>query len=193
MGATRPPPFGPPGERIPVTNYTPAEIIAGGIHEAREGFAHLYVEFHQLRQEAAYYYHRAFVDDGPEPQQPGAVDFHPAAAEFGGKDLQRPDRPVRTDRLTQKGLALYVYGFRAALRERDELLQQIQVAEHDLERMLIAMDGTIAHIVDGHLHYMATLEHRAKNEHQPALLTPWNVPIRKPGTTDYLPPLQAGE
>ncbi|WP_392341503.1 DUF2188 domain-containing protein (plasmid) [Leifsonia sp. P73] len=176
-----------------MTAFTPAEIIAGGIQDTRESFANLYVELHELRQEAAYYYHRAFVDDGPEPQQEGVMDFHPAPPEFGGKDLERPVRRVRLDRLTQKGLALYVHGVRAALRERDELLRQIEDAEHDLERMLIAMDGTIVHIVDRHLHYMAVLEHRTKNEHQPASLAPWDVPIRQPGTGDYLPPLQDRE
>lgn len=176
-----------------MTKYTPAEIIAGGIQDARESFANLYVELHELRQEAAYYYQRAFVDDGPEPQQAGAVAFHPAPPEFGGKDLEQPARRVRMDRLTQKGLALYVQGVRAALEERDELLRQIQDAEHDLERMLIAMDGTIAHLVDRHLHYVAVLEHRAKTEHQPAPLTPWDVPVRQPGTGEYLPPLQDSE
>ncbi|MFF1573915.1 hypothetical protein ACFVWR_14305 [Leifsonia sp. NPDC058292] len=170
--------------------YTPAEIIVGGIQDTRESFADLYLELHELRQEAAYYYHCAFVDDGSEPEQEGAIDFHPAPAEFGGKDLERPARRVRLDRLTQKGLALYVHGVRAALEERDELLRQIQDAEHDIERMLIAMDGTIAHVVDRHLHYMAVLEHRAKNQSQPAPLTPWDVPIRQPGTGEYIPPLQ---
>lgn len=176
-----------------MTTYTPAEIILGGIQDTRESFADLYLELHELRQEAAYYYHRAFVEDGPEPQQEGAVDFHPAPPEFGGKDLERAGRRVRTDRLTQKGLALYVHGVRAALRERDELLRQIQDAEHDLERMLIAMDGTIAHLVDRHLHYVAVLEHRAKTEQKPAPLTPWDVPVRQPGTGEYLPPLQDSE
>lgn len=81
--------------------YTPAEIIAGGVQDARESFAHLYLELHELRQEAAYYYHRAFVYDGPELQQEGAVAFHPSPPEFGGKDLEQPARRVRMDCLTQ--------------------------------------------------------------------------------------------
>jgi hypothetical protein len=189
----RSPRFDAPERGITMTTYTPAEIIAGGVQDAREGFASLYVELHELRQEAAYYYHRAFDDDEQEPQQEGAIDFHPAPAEFGGKDLERPARHVRLDRLTQKGLALYVHGVRVALEERDELLHQIDEAEHDIERMLIAMDGTIAHVVDRHLHYMAVLEHRANNDYQPVPLTPWDVPIRQPGTGEYLPPLQDSE
>lgn len=189
----RSPRFDAPERGITMTTYTPAEIIAGGVQDTRESFATLYLELHELRQEAAYYYHRAFADDEPEPQQEGAIDFHPAPAAFGGKELERPARQVRLDRLTQKGLALYVYGVRAALEEREELLRQIDEAEHDIERMLIAMDGTIAHIVDRHLHYMAVLEHRAKNDYEPAPLTPWDVPIRQPGTGEYLPPLQDSE
>ena len=181
----RSPRFDAPERGITMTKYAPAEIIVGGIRDARDSFANLYVELHELRQEAAYYYHRAFVDDRPEPQGEGAVAFHPAPPEFGGKDLERPARRVRMDRLTQKGLALYVPGVSA--------LHQIQDAEQDLERMLIAMDGTIAHIVDRHLHYMAVLERRAKNDFQPAALTPWDVPIRQPGTGEYLPPLQESE
>ncbi|GIT82095.1 hypothetical protein LLS1_37640 [Leifsonia sp. LS1] len=171
-----------------MTKYTPAEIIAGGIQDTRESFADLYVELHELRQEAAYYYHRAFVDDGPEPQQEGAVDFHPSPPAFGGKDLEWPARRVRLDRLTQKGLALYVHGVCTALQERDELLRQIQDAEHDIERTVIAMDGTIAQIVNRHLRYMTVLERRTKNESESAPLTPWDVPIRQPGTDQYLPP-----
>lgn len=171
-----------------MTLYTPAEILAGGMRDAREGFAHLYLKLHELRQEAAYYYHRAFVDDEPEPQRERATNFHPAPAEFGGKDLATQARRIRLDRLTQKGLALYVYGVRAALQEQDDLVRQIEDAEHDIERMLIAMDGTIAHIVDRHLHYLAVLEHRAQTDYRPAPLTPWDVPIRQPGTGEYLPP-----
>lgn len=189
----RSPLFEGPERGITMTTYTPAEIIAGGVQDGRQTFANLYLKLHELRQEAAYYYHCAFVDDGLEPQQEGAIDFHPAPATLGGKELERPARQVRLDRLTQKGLALYVHGVRAALEERDELLHQTDEAEHDIERMLIAMDGTIAHIVDRHLRYMAVLEHRAKNDYEPASLAPWDVPIRQPGTGDYLPPLQDRE
>lgn len=81
-----------------------------------------------------------------------------------------------------------MHGVRTALAERDELHRQIETAEHDLERMLIAMDGTIAHIVSHSLRDAATLDHRTKNEHQRVALQPWDVPVRRPGTDKYLAP-----
>lgn len=175
-----------------MTTYTPAEIIAGGVQDTRESFANLYVEVHELRQEAAYYYHRAFVDDRPEPQQEGTIDFHPAPAEFGGKELERPARQVRLDRLTQKGLALYVHGVRAALEERDELLHQIDEAEDDIDRMLIAMDGTIAHIVDR----QPALHGRARAPSQERLPTGAAHPVGRPDPATRhrrIPPAAAGQ
>lgn len=161
--------------------YTPVEIIAGGIRDTRESFADLYVELEELRREAAAYYHRAFVEDA-------VPTFHPAPPGFGGNELERNMRRVDLARLTSAGLALYVHGVRTALVERDELHRQIEAAEHDLERMLIAMDGTIAHIVERSLRHAAALDHRTKTEHQPVTLEPWDVPVRRPGTDDYLAP-----
>lgn len=161
--------------------YTPVEIITGGIRDTRETFAELYVELEALRREAAAYYHRAFVDD-TEPE------YYPAPPGFGGNELAHNPRRVNLARLTNAGLALYAYGVRMALAERDELYGQIEAAEHDLERMLIAMDGTISHIVGRSLRHADALDRRTQNEHQAVVLEPWDVPVRQPGTDNYLPP-----
>lgn len=166
---------------VMTARYTPVEIISGGIRDARETFAELYGILGELRREAASYYHRAFVDDR-EPV------FHPAPPGFGGNELERNPRRVDLSRLTNAGLALYAHGVRMALAERDELHRQIEAAEHDLERMLIAMDGTVAHVVSRSLRHALTLDHRTKNEHQPVPLQPWDVPVRRPGTDEYLAP-----
>lgn len=170
-----------------MTKYTPVEIIAGGVAATRETFAQLYVELHELRQEAAAYYYRAFVDaddDNPEPG-PGTT-FHPAPPGFGGNELARPARRVDLSRLTDAGLALYAYGARIALAERDELQRQIEAAVVDVERMLIAMDGTISNLVNSHLRRAAAAGRRAqapKPEPAPAAVQGWDdVPVRRPGT-----------
>jgi hypothetical protein len=167
------------------TKYTPAEIIAGGVADTRETFAELYVELHELRQEAAAYYYRAFVDtdNGAEPTAPA---FHPAPPGFGGNELARPSRRVDLTRLTDAGLTLYVFGVRSALVEREELVRQVEAAQHDLERMLIAMDGTIADVVSGLMRRAAALDRRTSAPPEMSPLEPWDVPVRQPGTENYL-------
>lgn len=173
-----------------MTNYTPVEIIAGGVWATRETFAHLYVELHELRQEAAAYYYRAFVDaDDDNPESGPGTTFHPAPPGFGGNELAHPERRVDLTRLSDAGLALYVYGARIALAERDELHRQIEAAAVDVERMLIAMDGTISNLVNSHLRRAAVAERRAqapKPEPAPASVQGWDdVPVRRPGTDSY--------
>lgn len=170
-----------------MSKYTPAEIIAGGIRDTRESFVDLYVQLDELRKQAAYFYHLAFVDTGEEPDQGAELPFHPAPAGFGGNEVVRQPRRVNLDRLTDAGFTLYVHGVRTALRERDQLAGQIEIAEHDLERMVIAMSGTIDDVVTAGVRYVAAREHRGV-ERPPSILQPWDVPVRRPGTTDYLAP-----
>jgi len=168
-----------------MTRYTPAEILTAGLNDTRETFAHLYVELDQLRAAAAYNYHLAYVDIDVDSDQTGRLPFHPAPAGFGGNELTIPARRVNLAGLTDAGLELYIHGVRAAQAEREQLLDQIRVAAHDLERMLTALDGTavttavtIAHLIDvadRHANHVPT-------SHQ---VTGWDVPVRIPGTTRY--------
>lgn len=89
-----------------MTKYTPAEIIAGGIRDTRESFAHLYVQLDTLRKQAAYFYHLAFVDAEEPPEQGAELPFHPAPPGFGGNEVVRPPRRVNLTRLTDAGLSL---------------------------------------------------------------------------------------
>ena len=53
---------------------------------------------------------------------------------------------------------------------------------------LFAMNGTTAHLVSGLLHHASVLDHRATDTHKAAPLQPWDVPVRRPGTEEYLTP-----
>ncbi|MFJ8896591.1 hypothetical protein ACIRCZ_18560 [Leifsonia sp. NPDC102414] len=168
-----------------MSRYTPTEILTAGLNDTRETFAHLYVVLDKLRAAAAYNYHRAYVDIDVDSDQPGRLPFHPAPAGFGGNELAIPARKVNLTGLTDAGLQLYIHGVRAAHTGRVQLLEQIETAGHDLERMLIALDGTatttgarIAHLIDvaeRHANYVPTGHH----------VTGWDVPVRIPGTTTY--------
>ncbi|MEO7016622.1 MAG: hypothetical protein ABI130_14470 [Leifsonia sp.] len=167
--------------------YTPVEIITAGVNDTRETFAHLYVELDALRAAAAYYYHLAFVDNNVDTEPSGRLPFHPAPAGFGGNEVAIPVRRVRLDRISAAGFELYAHGVRTALNERDQLLEELEVARQDLERMLDAMDGTRRHIVAEHLRSVDVQEHRRRVHATPAhQVTSWgDVPVRIPGTTDY--------
>jgi hypothetical protein len=172
-----------------VPRYTPAEIITAGINDTRETFAHLYVVLDELRARAAYEYHHAFVQLDTDPHRAGRLPFHPAPAEFGGDELVLPARKVNLGGLTDAGLQLYTHGARTALKEREQLLLQIDQAGHDLERMHAATDGTTAHLVTSVLRHIDALERRHHAAEQPASrpLTAWaDAPVRIPGTTTYL-------
>lgn len=161
--------------------YTPTEIITAGITDTRETFAHLYVELDELRAAAAYNYHLAFVDVDFVGCENGRLPFHPAPAGFDGNELALTARTVRLDRLTDAGLALYAHGVRTALHERDQLLEQIQTARHDLERMLDAIDGTAAATAARLAHQIDIDVQRAKNAAPIRQVAAWDVPVRIPG------------
>lgn len=172
-----------------MTIYTPAEIIQAGITDTRETFAHLYVHLAELRAQAAYLYHLAFVDHEPDCDQEGRLPFHPAPAGFGGNELAIPAGPVRLDRLTPAGLTLYIHGVRTAESEREELLHQIELAELDLERMHIAASGTLDQVVRGVVRGIEKQNRDAEEaDRLPQGVEAWDVPVRIPGTNTTLPP-----
>jgi len=172
-----------------VTNYTPTEILQAGINDTRETFAHLYIELAELRARAAYLYNLAFVDQEDGDTTGGRLPFHPAPAGFGGNELALPARPVRLDRLTAAGLALYTVGVQTALAEREDLVRQIELAKLDLERMHIAATGTLDQVVRGVIRGIEK-QHRDTQdaEPRPQTLEAWDVPVRIPGTNTTLPP-----
>jgi len=176
-----------------VPSYTPAEILTAGITDTEETFAYLYVVLDDLQARCAYEYHRAFIDIDTDPDQAGRLPFHPAPAGFGGNELVRPAPKVNLGGLTDAGLQLYAHGVRTALQERERLLEQIDQASHDLQRMHAATDGTTARLVTDVLRHLDTLERRRQATDRPPTrpLTAWaDVPVRIPGTTTYITELQ---
>ncbi|UAJ81780.1 hypothetical protein IT072_20770 (plasmid) [Leifsonia sp. ZF2019] len=169
--------------------YTPVEIITAGINDTRETFADLYLTLAELRERAAYEYHRAFVDHDASCGDGGRLPFHPAPAGFGGDEVAIPARPVRLDRLTDAGLQLYTHGIRTALQERAHLRQQIDDTVLDLERIHTVTDGTTAGLVASVLHHLDVVEHRRRTATGTASTRPvtaWSdAPVRIPGTTTY--------
>ncbi|MFJ8896651.1 hypothetical protein ACIRCZ_18860 [Leifsonia sp. NPDC102414] len=165
--------------------YTPVEIITAGTNATRETFAHLYAVLDQLRAAAAYNYHLAFVDEEAAASD-DRLPFHPAPAGFGGNELAIPTRPVRLNRLTDAGLALYTHGVRTALAEQEHLCEHIDQARHDLERMQVAMTGTNAATVDAVIRAIDINDARANHAPDNVELTAWDVPVRVPGTTTTL-------
>lgn len=179
--------------------YTPTEILAAGQRDTRETFAHLYVALDQLKQDAAYLYHLAYVDIDANNQasgQTGRLPFHPAPAGFGGNEIALLTRPVHLDRLTAAGLALYIHGARTAYAEREQVLEQIRHAEHDLERMHAAVDGTTARVtalVERGIDSAPRRAAAAVKALPQSATTAWDVPVRIPGTTNTLPAIQIQE
>ncbi|MFJ8896784.1 hypothetical protein ACIRCZ_19535 [Leifsonia sp. NPDC102414] len=170
-----------------MTRYTPTEILTAGANDTRETFAHLYVVLDQLRAAAAYNYHLAFVDEEAAAGD-GRLPFHPAPAGFGGNELAVPARPIRLDRLTDAGLALYAHGIQAALAEQEQLLKQIDQARYDLERMHIAMTGTNSTTVDVAIRAIDINAARANSTRDTVELAAWDVPVRIPGGDTVLNP-----
>ncbi|MFJ8896799.1 hypothetical protein ACIRCZ_19610 [Leifsonia sp. NPDC102414] len=99
---------------------------------------------------------------------------------------QSPARRVRLDRLTDAGLGLYTHGIRTARAEQEHLLEQIDQAGYDLERMQVAMTGTNAATVDVAIRGIDIHSARANHAPDSVELTAWDVPVRIPGASIYL-------
>lgn len=108
--------------------YTPAEILQGGADDTRRGYTHLRLELNALQDALGWHWHRININaevpllDGEE-----RLPTFPAPAGFGGNAVAIPARTVHLERLTSAGRWLFWLGGRTARRERERLIDGIEL------------------------------------------------------------------